>query len=316
MDVEKIAIKVNRSPSAIYKIVNAKDTNEVTDPPKPIGRPPKLNERDRRPIVRYTNANRRATLSEISLNCAIKVSISTVRRALHDEGLNNRIARMKPHLLPRHIVNRRLFALEHLSWTMEEWKNVIWTDESTFELGENSRVVRVWRRVDEEYNTACTGSTFKSGRVSVMVWGAIALGKKSKLVILDRSKRTATDFVDQVYEGSLLAFLDEFIDPVLMEDGAPVHRSNAPKDWRNEHNLTKMVWPAQSPDMNPIENLWMQMKDRVSKKHEASIALETFIENIKEAWEEITVEQIDKLVMSMPSRLRVLRKNKGKSTRW
>jgi transposase len=316
MDVEKIAEKVNRSSSAIYKIINAKNTNEVTGPLKPMGRPPKLSERDRRSLVRYTNTNRRATLGEISLNSPAKVSNSTVRRALHDEGVNNRIARMKPHLLSRHIVNRRLFALEHFSWTMEDWKKVIWTDESTFELGQNSRQIRVWRRVDEEYNNACTGSTFKSGRVSVTVWGAIALGKKSKLVVLDKGRRTAADFVDQVYEGSLLAFLDEFIDPVLMEDGAPVHRSNAPKEWRNDHDLEKMVWPAQSPDMNPLENLWKQMKDRVSRKHKASMCLETFTKAILESWDEITIDEIDKLIMTMPTRISTLCQNKGKSTRW
>jgi hypothetical protein len=199
---------------------------------------------------------------------------------------------------------------------MEDWKNVIWTDESTFELGRNSRQLKVWRRTEEEYNNDCTGSTFKSGRVSVMVWGAIALGKKSKLVVMDRSRRTATDFVDQVYDGSLLEFMEEFVDPVLMEDGAPVHRSNAPKEWREHHSLQKMVWPAQSPDMNPIENLWMQMKNKVSKKHTPNMTLENFTKSIQEAWEEITIEEIDKLIMSMPTRIKTLVKQKGKSTRW
>jgi transposase len=316
MKPPEIATKVERSIAAIYKVINPKKTDQPAESPKPMGRPPKLSERDKRSVVRYALTHRRATLGEITQNIPVNVSGDTVRRALKDNGLNNRVARMKPYLMPRHIMNRRIFAMEHVSWTMDDWKKVIWTDEATFELGKNSRQIRVWRRIDEEYNNDCTGSTFKSGRVSVMVWGAIALGKKSKLVVLPPGRRSATDFVDLVYDGPLLEFLDEFIDPTLMEDGAPVHRSNAPKEWRQQHGLNKMVWPAQSPDMNPIENLWMQMKDRVTKQHKTSMSLETFTESIIQSWEAITVEQIDKLVMTMPTRVRTLMKNNGKSTRW
>lgn len=312
----QIAIKVKRSEAAIYKIVTAKIADENSGPSVTQGRPKKLNERDVRAVVRYATKNRRATLGEITQNVPTDVSPKTIRRTLHQEEIYSRIARLKPFLLPRHIANRRLFALEHLSWTMDDWKDVIWTDESTFELGRNSRQLKVWRKANEEYNSECTGSTFKSGRSSVMVWGAIALGKKSELVIMDRSKRTATDFVDQVYDGSLLQFMDGFVNPILMEDGAPVHRSNAPKHWREQMNLKKMVWPAQSPDMNPIENLWMQMKDKVSRKHAASMTVAELTKNIKDAWTEITIEDIDTLIMSMPARVNELVKQRGGSTRW
>ena len=47
-----------------------------------------------------------------------------------------------------------------------------------------------------------------------MVWGAIAYGKRSELVVMDKNRRTATDFVDQVYDGSLLQFMTELIEPI------------------------------------------------------------------------------------------------------
>jgi hypothetical protein len=152
--------------------------------------------------------------------------------------------------------------------------------------------------------------------MSVMVWGAISLNKKSRLVVMPVGRRTAVDFVEVVYEGPLIEFLDEFIYPVLMEDGSPLHRSNAPKHWLQEHEVKKMVWPAQSPDMNPIENLWMQMKQRVAKAHTPSMTRETFTKSIMDAWEDISIDRINTLVNSMPSRVSDLMKNKGKSTRW
>jgi hypothetical protein len=122
---------------------------------------------------------------------------------------------------------------------MEQWKDVIWTDEASFELGKNTRQVRVWRRPDEAFKEECLVPTFKSARMSVMVWGAIALGKKSELVILDAEKRTAQDFVDQVYEGILKGFLEQFDGALLMEDGAPIHRSKIEKEWRDSHGVEK-----------------------------------------------------------------------------
>jgi len=208
-----------------------------------------------------------------------------------------------------------LFAKEHLGWTIDQWKQVIWTDESSFESGKSGQL-RVWRTADEEFNQECTGSTHKSGRTSVMVWGAIAYDQKSELVVMDKNKRTAADFVDQVYDGPLLQFLTGFIDPILMEDGAPIHRAKAATEWRDELELKKLIWPAQSPDMNPIENLWAVMKKAVQKVHKSGDTVDVLIKNIKEAWENIPMELINRLVETMPTRVNELKKNKGKSTRY
>jgi hypothetical protein len=199
---------------------------------------------------------------------------------------------------------------------MEEWKNVIWTDEASFELGKNSRQVRVWRKCDEAYNEDCLAPTFKSARMSVMVWGAIALGKKSELVIMDADKRTAQNFVDQVYDGPLQRFLDEVDDAVLMEDGAPIHRSKTAKKWRDENGVEKMIWPAQSPDMNPIENLWKIMKNIVQSKFQPGMSRKDFEQVIKDAWDSIKIEKVDGLIETMPTRIKTLKQKKGKSTRY
>ena len=61
---------------------------------------------------------------------------------------------------------------------------VLWTDEASFELGKNSREIRVWRKSDETWNTDCLAPTFKSGRVSLMVWGCMVHDRLGPLVVL------------------------------------------------------------------------------------------------------------------------------------
>jgi hypothetical protein len=152
--------------------------------------------------------------------------------------------------------------------------------------------------------------------MSVMVWGAIALGKKSELVILDPEKRSAQDFVDQVCEGRLKRFLDEVDDALLMKDGAPIHRSKIAQKWRDDNGVEKMVWPAQSPDMNPIENLWKIMKGIMQSKFKPGMNREEFEQVIRDAWESIEITKVDSLIETMPTRISALKDQKGKSTRY
>ena len=73
---------------------------------------------------------------------------------------------------------RLAFAKEHKHWTVEQWKLVIWSDESSFEIGAYSRQTRVWRTTSHKFHPQCLAPIFKSRRMSIMVWGAFTATSK------------------------------------------------------------------------------------------------------------------------------------------
>jgi hypothetical protein len=80
---------------------------------------------------------------------------------------------------------------KRITWAKENqsrnWDTIIWTDESTIELGERPGRQHVTRLPGEEYLPECIQPTFHSGRKSMMVWGAIANGRKGPLIRLNMS---------------------------------------------------------------------------------------------------------------------------------
>jgi hypothetical protein len=61
------------------------------------------------------------------------------------------------------------FARQYYGWSTEDWECIYWTDESTFEIGKNSRQFQVWRMAYERHSSSCVVSNFKSGRISLMI---------------------------------------------------------------------------------------------------------------------------------------------------
>lgn len=75
-------------------------------------------------------------------------------------------------------------------------------------------------------------------------------------------QQMAHNVIEIIYKAALSAWISRFNQStiVLMEDWAPVHKTKVSKDWQYTHGIQKLSWPAQFPDLNPIENLWKIQK--------------------------------------------------------
>ncbi len=131
--------------------------------------------RGQRRMGRLVRDDRKATVTQITTryNQSMQNTISeyTTRQTLKQMGYSNR----KPHRVPLlSAKNRKLrlqFTQDHQNWTIEDWKNVAWSDESRFLLQHSDGRVRIWRKEHESIDPSCLGSTVQAGGGGVMVWG-------------------------------------------------------------------------------------------------------------------------------------------------
>jgi transposase len=315
----KIAEKLDLDPSTVTKVVKRYKLSGSTENSARPGRPKKMTERDHRHLVDNVKKNRHATLQDITNSMPSKVSVDTVRRALHNQGINSRIAAKKPFINQVNQAKRLVFAREHQRMTIDDWKNVLWTDESSFEIGKNSRQVHVWRTEGERFNSSCLTPSFKSGRQTVMVWGCFMWGKRGPLVILPKGSINGPKYVEVMEEAMLDFWMEQseergFV--VIQEDNAPIHTCKLAKKWRESREMVSLTWPPNSPDLNPIEHIWYLLKGVIQKANPRPMTLPDLKDTIQKAWDEYNMDIMDRLVESMPARIAAVIEAHGGNTKY
>ena len=93
---------------------------------------------------------------------------------VQEAGFKHRIARKRPWLNSSHKNKKLQFAKDYYNFTVEDWKKVLFTDESPYKLTNSKGRRYVWRRKGEEFKEACLTPKFRENAKSKMVWWCIA----------------------------------------------------------------------------------------------------------------------------------------------
>jgi len=95
----------------------------------------------------------------------------------------------------------------------------------------------------------------------------------------------------------------------LMQDNASCHTSRSTHDWLENMNIRVIDWPPNSPDLNPIENVWGMMKIIIS--HEEPIGMGPFKQIVRDVWAQIDHDKLESFLKSMPQRIEKVIAAKG-----
>jgi len=195
---------------------------------------------------------------------------------------------------------RRLtWAKEKKNWTVAQWSKVLFSDESKFCISFRNQGPRVWRK-GEAHIPSCLMSSVNFPQ-SVMIWRAMSSAGVGPLCFL-KTNVTAPVY-QEILEHFMLPSADQLFkdaDFIFQQDLAPAHTAKSTKSWLNDHGVGVLDWPANSPDLSPIENLWGIVKRKMRNKRPKNA--DELKATVKETWASIPPQQCHKLITSMPRR--------------
>src|SRR5579859_1573388 len=315
----EIGARLGIYPDTITKFVkHAQECDSIKNLPRP-GRPRKLSNAAVRYLVRNAESECRVPFKELRNSCNIDVSIQTMRRRLQEEGIRKWRAVKRPLLTQKHANERLAWARAHRNWTVDDWKRVIWSDETAVQKDSNGTGYWVFRHQNkrEKYAPQNVRMKTKNGNLSQLIWACFVGNTLGPIVFI-------SDSINQdVYLELLRTEFDPFLNALaedgqtnleFQQDNACPHTAKRTlkflEGFVRKYRLTIMDWLVNSPDLSPIENLWAHLKDELRKRYPDTAALKgsartikaTLQQRLHKIWWEIGEEVLNKLVEDMPKR--------------
>ncbi len=290
--------------------------------PPPSGHPSKLSPTSKHAVVMQITTGKAANAVQATnhINSIIDnpVSAQTVRRVLKNNTFKAVTKKKKPLLTTVHRKKCLAFALKHKEWTVEDWKRVIWSDETKINRIGSDGKQWVWKKAGEGLIEREVQGTVKFGGGNIMVWGCMGWEGVGYVAEVE-GRMDANQYVD-ILENNLLPSMEEsgvpLEDVIFQQDGDSKHTSHKATEFFQDHDIKVLDWPPQSPDINPIEHLWHHIKTELNKYPTQAKGVWEIWERVAEVWNKIPPEVCQNLIQSMPRRIQAVIKAKGGNTKY
>ena len=310
----KISEQLQMSRNTVHSIISVYKKDGRIERKLPPGRPSKSTEKSQKTLRRLSTICPKLTSKQLKRDWADghKYSDSSIRRILRKYGLFGRRGSRKPTLTKLQIAARMKFCKSLKNNTIADWQKVIFSDECGVQL-KNGRVHFVRRPKGAKFrdNRKYLCQREPAKQKSIMVFGAIWHNGLRTLERIDGTMN-GPKYIDVLRQKVLPLMQD---DQILQQDNATCHTSSEVKAFMELEGIALLPnWPARSPDLNIIENLWEVLKQNVGEHQ---------IRNLEELWQVIETEYfkisddyISTLFNSLPNRVKEVIKNHGYPTKY
>ncbi|GFX62750.1 transposable element Tc1 transposase [Trichonephila clavipes] len=231
-------------------------------------------------IVVSAKRNRRTTAQQVAnpflAASGKQISRKTVARRLRGGGLYARRPVVCVPLTRQHRTARLQWCREHHNWTEQDWACVLFSDESRFSLSSDCRRQLIWRESGTAYRPENIQEKDRYPTCSIMVWAGIMINGRTRLHVVANGTMTGQRYIDEVL---------------------------LPHDCLDSEGIQRLVWPARSPDLNPIKNVWDALGRQVAGRNYPPTNENTLIRALTEEWDKLPQQLLDNVVQSMVRRV-------------
>ena len=234
----------------------------------------------------------------------VEASTRTVRRRLDEAGLFGRVARIEYPFTEENISKRLAFAEQYRTWTADQWDNVLFSDESYIYLGQHGRIW-VQRPEDSDFIEEYMVHGQSQFSPKIGMWGCFSSRGPGAMAFYDDNMDTRlyTDYMARHMKPYALRLWPNE-QWYYLQDGAGYHTSRPSLQWFHTNGVSVIQISPYSPDFNPIENLWADLKRRIEARNASSI--QKLRQILIEEWENTSADLCSRLAHSMQRRCQLV----------
>lgn len=296
-----ISKKIGRHHTTIKKYLDSPTTYGVKI--KSTGRPKKTSKRLKNYVLKLGRDGSNS-IRDITKIINDEISKSSVGNIMKHSYLNYKSFKKQPPLTKNHKIERVKFAEKIIRQGISYSQRIVFSDEKRFCLDGPDGCLFYWHdsRVKEKFVQR------KKFPQSICVWAAIFKDGRKAICFTQENIKSVN--YQKILEEHMLPIFEKESD-IYQQDNAPAHTSKSTKKFFEDKDITVLLWPANSPDLNIIENIWGIIVQNIYKEIKSFSTINELKNAILKSWELITMDTVNNLYNSFFDRIIKVHSNGG-----